>query len=141
MRSAISSSRLRISASSASWLSSPRLACICWQDGGGGRRLSDGFRITVDELRGLIDEGQKLLILDVRPKEARTQYGIIPGAVPAHPEDIDPVVTTYSRELEIVVYCACPNEASAAAAAKHLKQAGNTATIPIRKMLSNLGPG
>jgi membrane protein DedA with SNARE-associated domain/rhodanese-related sulfurtransferase len=78
-------------------------------------------RISVDELRRLIDEGQKLVILDVRPKEARRQYGIIPGAVPAHPEDIDPVVTTYSRELEIVVYCACPNEASAAAAAKHLK--------------------
>ncbi len=80
-------------------------------------------RITVDELRGLIDQGRKLLILDVRPQEAR-QEGMIPGAVPAHREDIDPVVTTYSRELEIVVYCACPNEASAAVAAKHLKQAG-----------------
>jgi membrane protein DedA with SNARE-associated domain/rhodanese-related sulfurtransferase len=81
-------------------------------------------RITVDELRGLIDEGRKLLILDVRPKEIRAQDGIIPGAVPAHPEDIDPLVTTYSRELEIVVYCACPNEESAATAAKHLKRAG-----------------
>jgi hypothetical protein len=60
-----------------------------------------------------IDEGQKLVILDVRPKEARMQDGIIPGAVPAQPEDIDPVVATYSRELEIVVYCACPNEESA----------------------------
>src|ERR1700682_2335644 len=77
-------------------------------------------RISVDELRALIDDGQKLLILDVRPKEARMQHGFIPGAVPAHPEDIDPVVTTYSRELEIIVYCACPNEASAAVAAKHL---------------------
>jgi membrane protein DedA with SNARE-associated domain/rhodanese-related sulfurtransferase len=81
-------------------------------------------RITVDELRGLIDEGQELLILDVRPKEVRAQEGTIPGAVPAHPEDIDPVVTTYPRELEIVVYCACPNEESAAVAAKHLKRAG-----------------
>jgi rhodanese-related sulfurtransferase len=52
------------------------------------------------------------------------QHGIIPGAVPAHPDDIDPVVTTYSREQEIIVCCACPNEASAAVAAKHLKQAG-----------------
>jgi membrane protein DedA with SNARE-associated domain/rhodanese-related sulfurtransferase len=80
-------------------------------------------RITVDELRGLIDQGRKLLILDVRPQEARKE-GMIPGAVPAHPKDIDSTVTTYSRELEIVVYCACPNEASAAVAAKHLKQAG-----------------
>jgi membrane protein DedA with SNARE-associated domain/rhodanese-related sulfurtransferase len=83
-----------------------------------------GGRITVDELRGLIDEGEKLLILDVRPKEIRAQEGVIPGAVPAHPEDIDPLVLTYPHDLEIVVYCACPNEESAATAAKHLKQAG-----------------
>jgi membrane protein DedA with SNARE-associated domain/rhodanese-related sulfurtransferase len=81
-------------------------------------------RITVDELRGLIDEGRKPLILDVRPKEVRQQEGTIPGAVPAPPEDIDRLALTYSRDLEIVVYCACPNEASAAIAARHLKRAG-----------------
>ena len=46
------------------------------------------------------------------------------GPYPSQPEDIDPVVATYSRELEIVEYCACPNEESAAMAANHLKQAG-----------------
>src|SRR6266700_1230859 len=81
-------------------------------------------RITVDELRGLISEGHEPLILDVRPKEIRLQEGIIPGALPAHPGDIDHLVMTLSHDLEIVVYCACPNEASAALAAKHLKQAG-----------------
>ena len=83
-----------------------------------------GDRITVDELRGLIDQGRKPLILDVRPKEIRALDGIIPGAVPAHAEDIDHLATTYSHDLEIVVYCACPNEASAAVAAEHLEQAG-----------------
>ncbi len=81
-------------------------------------------RITVAELRRLIDDGQEVVILDVRPKEVRAQDGIIPGAVSAHPADIDPVVRKYSRDAEIVVYCACPNEESAATAAKHLKQAG-----------------
>jgi membrane protein DedA with SNARE-associated domain/rhodanese-related sulfurtransferase len=81
-------------------------------------------RITVDELRGLISEGHKPVILDVRPEEIRKRDGIIPGALAAHPEDVDPVVRTFSHDLEIVVYCACPNEASAAIAAKHLKQAG-----------------
>jgi membrane protein DedA with SNARE-associated domain/rhodanese-related sulfurtransferase len=81
-------------------------------------------RITVDELRGLITEGHKPVILDVRPEEIRKRDGIIPGALPAHPTDIDVVITTFSHDLEIVVYCACPNEASAAIAAKHLKQAG-----------------
>jgi membrane protein DedA with SNARE-associated domain/rhodanese-related sulfurtransferase len=81
-------------------------------------------RITVDELRGLISAGHKPLILDVRPKEIRSREGIIPGALPANPEDIDHMAMTYSREREIVVYCACPNEVSAAVAAKHLRQAG-----------------
>jgi membrane protein DedA with SNARE-associated domain/rhodanese-related sulfurtransferase len=79
-------------------------------------------RITVDELRGLISAGHKPLILDARPKEIRSREGIIPGALSANPAD--PVVMTYSHEREIVVYCACPNEVSAAIAAKHLRQAG-----------------
>jgi membrane protein DedA with SNARE-associated domain/rhodanese-related sulfurtransferase len=81
-------------------------------------------RITVDELCELIDGGRKLLILDVRPRAARAQDGIIPGAVPGDPAGIDPEVATYPRELDVVVYCACPNEASAATAAQHLKRAG-----------------
>jgi membrane protein DedA with SNARE-associated domain/rhodanese-related sulfurtransferase len=81
-------------------------------------------RITVAELRKLIDDGQEIVILDVRPKETRAQEGTIPGAVSAHPADTDPTLKTYPREMEIVVYCACPNEESAATAAKHLKQAG-----------------
>jgi membrane protein DedA with SNARE-associated domain/rhodanese-related sulfurtransferase len=81
-------------------------------------------RITVDELRGLISKGREPLILDARPKEIRERDGIIPGALSANPKDIDPLVTTLSHDREIVVYCACPNEVSAAIAAKHLKQAG-----------------
>jgi hypothetical protein len=38
-------------------------------------------RITVAELRKLIDDGQEIVILDVRPKEIRAQEGAIPGAV------------------------------------------------------------
>jgi len=81
-------------------------------------------RISVDELRGLMDQNRDLLILDVRPKEVRDLDGIIPGAIAAHPGDKDPEHAGYPRETEIVIYCDCPNEASAAIAAKHLKQAG-----------------
>ena len=81
-------------------------------------------RITVAELRKLIDDGQEIVILDVRSKEIRAQEGTIPGAVSAHPTDIDPALKSYPREMEIVVYCACPNEESAATAAKHLRRAG-----------------
>ena len=89
-------------------------------------------RITVAELRKLIDDGKDLLILDVRPKKVRVDDGIIPGAVPAHPTDIDPIVMNSPRDAEVVVYCACPNEKSAATAAKHLKRAGFKKIRPLR---------
>jgi rhodanese-related sulfurtransferase len=50
--------------------------------------------------------------------------GMIPGAVPAYLSEFDPLLVSSSIDREIVVYCACPNEASAATAAKQLKQAG-----------------
>jgi membrane protein DedA with SNARE-associated domain/rhodanese-related sulfurtransferase len=81
-------------------------------------------RITVDELRHLMDEGEEILLLDVRPPDVRATEGIIPGAVAAHPAEIQAVKDIYSRERETIVYCACPKEASAATAAKHLRRAG-----------------
>jgi membrane protein DedA with SNARE-associated domain/rhodanese-related sulfurtransferase len=81
-------------------------------------------RITVDELRRLIGEGREPLILDARSKESRVHEGIIPNSVPAYVEDVDPTVMNYSHDREVVVYCACPNEASAAVTVRRLKQAG-----------------
>ena len=81
-------------------------------------------RITVEELIDLMESGNPPVILDVRSADTRDRDGIIPGALAAHPEDIHPRLTEISPETEIVVYCACPNEASAAIAARHLKRAG-----------------
>jgi membrane protein DedA with SNARE-associated domain/rhodanese-related sulfurtransferase len=81
-------------------------------------------RITVAELLKLVDDGEDPVILDVRPKEIRALDGMIPHAVSGSPSDLDRIVNAYSHDAEIIVYCACPNEESAAMAAKHLKQAG-----------------
>jgi len=88
-------------------------------------------RITVVELRRLIDEGRKLLILDVRPKEIRIRDGIIPGAVPGYLKELEPILMGSPRDSEVIVYCACPNEASAAVAAGRLKQAGFKTIRPL----------
>jgi len=80
-------------------------------------------RITVDELVTLLDNETHPLVLDVRSRAARAE-GVIPGAIPAHPKEMHPTLEAYDRDAEIVVYCACPNEATAAEAAKHLKSAG-----------------
>jgi rhodanese-related sulfurtransferase len=81
-------------------------------------------RISVDELARMIDEGLNPVIFDVRHADTRSRDGIIPGAVGAHASDILAMLADYPRDAEIVVYCACPNEASAAIAALHLKRAG-----------------
>lgn len=88
-------------------------------------------RITVSELAGRISDGQSPVILDVRPAAARRRDGMIPGAHFAHPSDIDSVIREYSRDVEIVIYCACPNEATAALAAQHLKRAGFKTIRPL----------
>ncbi len=81
-------------------------------------------RITVGELIEMLTTPTRPLLLDVRPREERLEEGIIPGSIPAHPADPNPFIDGYPRELEIIVYCSCPNEASSARATKHLKQAG-----------------
>jgi membrane protein DedA with SNARE-associated domain/rhodanese-related sulfurtransferase len=88
-------------------------------------------RISIDQLAALIDGGKDPLILDVRPAEVRRQEGIIPGAVPAHPGDAGTALEGYSRDREVVVYCSCPNEASAAIACLHLRRAGFTKIRPL----------
>jgi rhodanese-related sulfurtransferase len=88
-------------------------------------------RITVAELAAMIRDGKEPVILDVRPADARMRDGIIPGARFAHPSDIDSAMTRYPHDVQIVVYCACPNEASAAVAAQHLKRAGFRTIRPL----------
>jgi membrane protein DedA with SNARE-associated domain/rhodanese-related sulfurtransferase len=89
-------------------------------------------RITVGELRDLIDDGANPVILDVRSDELRTREGIIPGSVRAKLSELDGVRSAYARATEVVVYCSCPNEASAALAARHLKRAGFKRIRPLQ---------
>jgi rhodanese-related sulfurtransferase len=88
-------------------------------------------RITVTELAELIHDGKDPVILDVRPADARIRDGIIPGARFAHPADIESAMTQYPHDTQIVIYCSCPNEASAATAAQHLRRAGFRTIRPL----------
>lgn len=88
-------------------------------------------RITVTELAQLIDGGKNPVIFDVRPAEIRLRDGIIPGARVAHPSDIETALHEFPRDAQIVVYCSCPNEASAALAAQHLRRAGFKTIRPL----------
>jgi membrane protein DedA with SNARE-associated domain/rhodanese-related sulfurtransferase len=88
-------------------------------------------RISVTELAAMIESGNAPVIFDVREKGVRQESGMIPGAVAAHSSNLEALTQSYPRDLEIVIYCACPNEASAAIAALHLKRAGFSNIRPL----------
>jgi membrane protein DedA with SNARE-associated domain/rhodanese-related sulfurtransferase len=80
-------------------------------------------RITVPELQTLIGNGRAPTIIDVRSAGSRERDGAIPGAQP-WPASTGDAPMSFPHETEVVVYCACPNEVSAAKVARDLRRAG-----------------
>lgn len=88
-------------------------------------------RITVKELDSLLRSGNPPTIIDVRSGLAQ-QGGRIPGAmVLSADDDLSALVTNPETDSEVIIYCACPNEATAARLAKKLMERGYTRVRPL----------
>jgi membrane protein DedA with SNARE-associated domain/rhodanese-related sulfurtransferase len=83
-------------------------------------------RIGVDELHELLASSLPMIV-DVRSPERRAQSGWIPGSIAIS----DPAEIGVPTDRDIVVYCDCPNDASAAVMAEKLKQRGFTRVRPL----------
>ncbi len=89
-------------------------------------------RIGVDELRALMDEGRHPVIVDVRSPISRgLDPRFIPGALAMDAAEVDRRLADLPADREIVFYCTCPNEASAAQVAKKLIGLGYTKVRPL----------
>jgi len=89
-------------------------------------------RIGVDELRALMDEGRRPVIVDVRSPISRgLDPRFIPGALAMDAAEVDGRLGELPADREIVFYCTCPNEASAAQVAKKLIGLGYTKVRPL----------
>jgi membrane protein DedA with SNARE-associated domain/rhodanese-related sulfurtransferase len=89
-------------------------------------------RMTVDELREVLTtEGQSTKVIDVRSPISQAVTGRIPGAVTVDASNIKVDLLAIEPETEVVVYCACPNEATAAKVAKALIQHGFKRVRPL----------
>ncbi len=89
-------------------------------------------RITVDELNQAIAGGQSPIVVDVRSQPARLlDTRVIPGALLADLDSVDRVLQDIPPERELVIYCSCPNEVSAAKAAKLLMALGYRRVRPL----------
>jgi rhodanese-related sulfurtransferase len=91
-------------------------------------------RLSVEELNDMLANEDRPLIVDVRSRSSQSQ-GRIPGAVwidhHAFDESLQALKLTDRMGEEVIVYCACPNEASAALVAKRLMRAGFKRVRPL----------
>jgi len=88
-------------------------------------------RVTVDELKSMLDADAVAAILDVRSALMQAASGRIPGA---HRIDMDRIaegIAGLPTDGEVVVYCACPNEASAVKVAEKLRDVGFRRVRPL----------
>jgi rhodanese-related sulfurtransferase len=87
-------------------------------------------RISVEALARMLASGESPLVVDVR-SSMEQEDGRIPGAIffdhEAWPDDL----RAPSEDAVVVVYCACPNEASAALVARKLMQRGFRQVRPL----------
>jgi membrane protein DedA with SNARE-associated domain/rhodanese-related sulfurtransferase len=93
----------------------------------------DMARISVEELYDQMQGEAAPVVVDVRSATAQgLEARRIPGArhLPVH--EVADHVGTLPRDREIVLYCTCPNEASAAQAARVLMSHGFRRVRPLR---------
>jgi membrane protein DedA with SNARE-associated domain len=89
-------------------------------------------RITVDELNDAIIDGRAIAVVDVRSESSRAlDRRLIPGALLVGASGIDRTVHDVPLDRELVVYCNCPNEVSAAKVAKTLMEQGYRRVRPL----------
>jgi membrane protein DedA with SNARE-associated domain/rhodanese-related sulfurtransferase len=86
-------------------------------------------RISVQELNRLQESGTTVLLIDARPLASRRRDGMIPGAVAIESLALDEAARAHGGEA--VVYCACPNEATAARVARRLIKMGYHPVRPL----------
>jgi membrane protein DedA with SNARE-associated domain/rhodanese-related sulfurtransferase len=89
-------------------------------------------RITPDELKQMLDDGQDVMIVDLRqPLVLQADPYSIPGALRMAVEELEHRHHEIPRDRDVILYCACPNEVTAARMALLLKRNGIMRVRPL----------
>jgi len=103
-----------------------------WWDRHRFTKSLDAGRISVGELSRMMDAGEKPIVLDVRSRVHREIDGRrIPGAVHVDLDALEATLAGIPRDRDVVVYCACPNEVTAAKVAMQLRERGIRRVRPL----------
>ena len=88
-------------------------------------------RITVRQLTDKIAAGEVPVILDLRPLAARQEEPGIPGAIPLTLDELATRQHELPRDHDVILYCACPADASSVEGTRRLKKLGFTRVWPL----------
>jgi len=88
-------------------------------------------RITVEELKKLVDQGLDPVLVDARSVTAQLLEPAIPGALLFNGGEPIPAIAALPKDKHIIVYCSCPNDVSAAHVAKELHTHGYKRAKPL----------
>ena len=89
-------------------------------------------RSTPEDLKQKMDAGEEVVVVDLRHSlDFDPQPMTIPGALHLDAAELEEASDVIPRDREIVLFCACPNEATAARLALLLRSKGITRIRPL----------
>ncbi len=89
-------------------------------------------RISPDELKRLMDDGRKVVVVDLRGAlDHEADPHTIPGALRMTAEELEHRHHEIPRDQDVILFCACPNEVTAARMALMLRKRGITKVRPL----------
>ena len=90
-------------------------------------------RLEPEELKRQLDSGEQFFIVDLRhPLELLPDPFTLPGALHLSPDALAARVHEIPRDRDVVLYCTCPSEATAAKTAMTLHKLGIDRVRPLR---------
>ena len=90
-------------------------------------------RLEPEELKRQLESGEKVYIVDLRhPLELLAEPFTLPGALHFAPDHLAARVMEIPRDRDVVLYCTCPSEATAAKTALTLHRLGVQRVRPLR---------
>lgn len=90
-------------------------------------------RLEPEELKRMLDQGQTVFIVDLRhPLDYLPDPRLLPGAVRYTPDTLVARSQEIPRDRDVVLYCTCPSEATAAKTAMSIRKLGIARVRPLR---------
>ncbi|OEZ61032.1 MULTISPECIES: VTT domain-containing protein [unclassified Duganella] len=88
-------------------------------------------RVTIDELKKLLEQGKEPVLIDARSVTAQMLEPAVPGALLFNGGEPIPELMALAKDRHIIVYCSCPNDVTAAHVAKELIGHGYSRAKPL----------